>query len=273
MAAGELQFKVQEGVARLRLDRPQKRNALTRDLLSRLNHALVEIEARQDVRLLVLDASGPVFCAGMDLAEMQASSAAANAAALLRQDSQLYCDLVARLIFLPNPTIAVVQGPAVAGGLGLVLACDIVVASETALFSLPEPKRGIIAAIVTPLLNYRIGAGPAGYVLLSGKQVDAATAQRLGICAEVVPASQLQHAAAEQVEATLTGSPMAMRATKEQLLACAGASLLAQLSRAVEQSARARETADAEEGRIAFLEKRPPAWQPAHPLRGLDADP
>lgn len=265
MSKTELVVHIEGGVARITLNRPNKRNALNRALLAALRRGVQDVTARGDLRLLMLAAAGPAFCAGMDLTEMQETASCLNAAEMWQADAQEYRDLLAAIFGLRVPTVAVVQGPAIAGGLGLVLACDMVIAADTAAFALPEPKRGITAAIVTPLLVYRAGAGNASYLLLSGKQVDAHHAQRLGICQEVVAADRLNDAASELAGSILSGSPLALEAAKEQVMSCTQADVLEQLDRAVVASAQARGTEEAEEGRRAFLEKRRPAWQPQKP--------
>jgi methylglutaconyl-CoA hydratase len=251
-----------DGIVRLTLNRPQKRNALTRELLAELLARLKDVAARSDVRCLVLAATGPAFCAGMDLAQMRESAARPDAVQIWHADTALYHDVVTAIFQLPFPVLAVVQGPAVAGGLGLVLACDLVLAAESAIFALPEPKRGITAAIVTPLLVYRAGTAGASFLLFSGESIDSRAAQRIGICQSVVELAQLQTAADEQVQSILSGSPGALAITKQQLRASAAVDVLAQLKRAVTVSAQARETAEAREGLAAFLEKRPAPWQP-----------
>jgi methylglutaconyl-CoA hydratase len=251
-----------EGVVRLTLNRPAKRNALTRELLAELLAQLKSLSARSDVRCLVLGANGPAFCAGMDLAQMEETAARPDAAQVWQTDTHLYHDVVIALFELPVPTLAVVQGPAVAGGLGLVLACDLVVAADSAGFALPEPKRGLTAAIVTPLLVYRAGAAGASFLLLSGELLDARSALRMGLCHSVVEPARLQAVADEQVRSILSGAPGALAITKQQLRACAAGDVAAQLKRAVGVSAQARETAEAREGLAAFLNKRPPKWQP-----------
>jgi methylglutaconyl-CoA hydratase len=256
-----LSITQERGIVRIVLNRPQKRNALTRELLVELLERLREIRAAGQARLLVLAAEGTVFCAGMDLAQMQAAAASPDAAAIWLRDSELYRDLLWELFSLPIPTLAVVQGPAVAGGMGLVLACDLVLASESAAFGLPEPQRGIIAALVTPLLVYRCGAGPAGHFLLSGQTHTAATAERLGLVHELAPAERLAEREQALCQSILQGSPAALAATKQHLHDCTAAHLNAQLHASVSASATARETPDATEGRRAFLERRPPAWQ------------
>ncbi|MGE5192960.1 MAG: enoyl-CoA hydratase/isomerase family protein [Deltaproteobacteria bacterium] len=251
-----------DGVVRLTLNRPQKRNALTRELLAELLAKLEEVAARSDARCLVLAASGPVFCAGMDLAQMQETAARPDASKVWHADTELYHDVATALFQLPVPTLAVVQGPAVAGGLGLVLACDLVIAAETATFALPEPQRGITAAIVTPLLVYRAGAAGASFLLLSGEALDARSAQRMGLCQSIVEPVRLHAAADEQVRSILSGAPGALAITKQELRACAAVDVLAHLRRAVAVSAQARESPEAREGLAAFLEKRQPKWQP-----------
>jgi methylglutaconyl-CoA hydratase len=162
---------------------------------------------------------------------------------------------------LPAPTIAVVQGPALAGGVGLVLACDLVVASETATFALPEPKRGITAAIVTPLLVHRVGVSAASWLLLSGVGMGSARAREIGLCHEVVGAADLGAARDRLIASVLSGAPGALAISKQQLAAC-NSEVLRHLLSAVIVSAQARETPEAREGLAAFLEKRPAAWQP-----------
>lgn len=248
------------GVSRIVLARPEKRNALTRALLEELKAAVEEIDADDSARLLLLEADGPVFCAGMDLGEMQERAGKPDAAEQWQKDTQVYRDLLELLFRLPLPTVAVAQGSAVAGGLGLVLACDIVIAAEHARFSLPEPRRGISAAVVTPFLVHRIGPGRAGYLLLSGRAISAETALGYGLCHEVVDGEQLARRRDELVESILTGSRSALAISKQNLLAASASTMAAHLDAGMDVSARARETEDAREGLAAFLEKREPDW-------------
>lgn len=259
---GPVTFSVERGIARLALNRPQKRNALTREMLEQLLGALQSVAADPAVRLLVLSSQGPVFCAGMDLEEMQDRASRPDADELWRDDARAYRDVVAALVQLRIPALAVVQGPVVAGGVGLVLACDIVMATEQVTFSLPEPKRGITAAVVAPLVVYRVGAGQATNLLLSGKALGAETARRIGLCHELVSRDELDLRAEDLGRSILSGAPSALAATKDLLLATAGRQLLADLDAGMQVSAAARETADAREGLAAFLEKRNPAWFP-----------
>ena len=143
----------------------------------------------------------------------------------------------------------------------MILACDLVLAAEAATYALPEPKRGITAAIVTPLLVHRIGVSAASWLLLSGEGIDAARAREVGLCHEVVASADLVSARDKLITSVLSGAPGALAITKHQLTSC-NSEVLKQLLSAVVVSAQARETPEAREGLAAFLEKRPPAWQP-----------
>jgi methylglutaconyl-CoA hydratase len=162
----------------------------------------------------------------------------------------------------PFPTLAVVQGPVLAGGMGLILACDLVLAADAAFFSLPEPARGITAAMVTPLLIHRVGAGAAAFQLLAGQRISATTALTQGVCHEVVASAHLAERRDQWVEAILAGSPAALRITKQHLQHCAPRDVALMIDESIKVSARARETDDAREGLAAFLAKRKPNWQP-----------
>ncbi len=252
-------------VARITLNRPDKRNALSRALLAELDAAVQRVDGDPAVRAMVLAAEGPVFCAGMDLAEMQERAGHPDAQRLWMDDTRAYRELIERIFRLRVPTIAAVQGPVLAGGVGIVMACDLVVASDAATFALPEPKRGITAAIVTPLLVYRTGAAAASHLLLSGRTWSAEDGRRAGACHEVVPPGELAARIDALVASVLAGAPGALALTKRLLQDCAAFRFDEQLDAGMKVSAFARETEEAREGLAAFLEKRPPRWaDPAH---------
>ena len=144
------------------LNRPEKRNALSRALLAELSQALADLHQERKVRAVVLAASGPAFCAGMDLGEMLETSKAADSHTQWHADAVIYRDLLETMLRFPKPLIAAVGGPAMAGGAGLVLACDIVVASDTATFGLPEPRRGVVAGMVCAALDVPHRRRPGG---------------------------------------------------------------------------------------------------------------
>lgn len=251
------------GIARVILNRPDKRNALNRDLVNRLATAVGELEQDDSIRVLILTGAGSVFCAGMDLAEMQSRAVDPNATSEWNRDTDDYRRLLERLFRCQKPTVAVMNGPALAGGVGLVLACDMVLASSDSFLSLPEPRRGITAAVVSPLLTYRVGTGPATYMLLSGRRLPVEVAHRWGLVHEVVPTADLADAEKSLCREILTGAPSALATTKKLLLDQTGGSVLESMRHATEVSARAREADDAREGLAAFLEKRFPSWHPS----------
>jgi methylglutaconyl-CoA hydratase len=255
-------LEVSAATATLTLTRADKRNALKRETLQQLAKHLETIRENNDVRVLVLAAEGTVFCAGMDLGEMQERADSSVSKQEWHRDSEIYCEVLQRLYSLRIPTIAAVGGPAVAGGVGLVLACDLVVASQNASFMLPEPMRGITAAMVTPLLIHRVGGGPATSLLLSGEKWTAERAFDLGLCHDVVPAERFVGRVQQLIVNILSGSREALAITKEHVSRMTGGLINQQLTDSMAISAIARETADAREGLQAFLEKRNPNWQP-----------
>ena len=254
-----VKIEINAGVATITLDRPEKRNALRREIIQRLLECVREAAGNESVRLLIIKAVGKVFCAGMDLGQMQERAESENSGEEWKIDSQVYCDLLTALVQIQIPTVACLQGPALAGGVGLVLACDIVIASENTFFMLPEPMRGITAAMVTPLLLHRIGAGPATYMLLSNERIPAS--RSYGICHAVVPPADLDTRLQALQESIMSGSKSAFAITKSHISASTGCDLATQLQDSMSVSAQARATPDAREGLSAFLEKRQPSWQ------------
>lgn len=252
---------IESGVATVTLCRSEKRNALSRELLQQLSAAVTEVLDDPQTRVLVLRAEGKVFCAGMDLVEMQARASSEDGQKEWMQDSQDYCELLVSLYAASVPTIAALQGPVLAGGVGMVLACDFVIAIEGAFFALPEPQRGITAAMVTPLLVHRIGAGPAGHLLLSGRRQSAADAAKTGLVYEVVSPESLDEAVNSLTDSIMLGSPEALAITRRHLDEVGGNDLVARIRQSIEVSATARSSQDAREGLSAFLEKRKPKWQ------------
>lgn len=244
------------------LNRPDKRNALTRQLLAEISQALDDLHQERQVRAVILTGAGSAFCAGMDLSEMQATSQMPQMDAWQQwhEDAVVYRELVDKLLGYPKPIIAAVNGPAVAGGIGLVAASDLVIAGEGAKFSLPEPRRGIVAGIVSPLLVFRVGASHAANLLLTCRTIDAAEAHRIGLVHEVVAADQLlsrAHAVAQEIAKS---APEAILLTKRLLNETIGEHLGTLLSAGAAASATARTTEAAAEGLAAFLEKREPKW-------------
>lgn len=255
-----VQKTIDSGIATVTLCRSEKRNALSRELLTQLSAAVTEVLSDSQTRVLVLKAEGKVFCAGMDLAEMQARAESEDGQKEWMQDSKDYCELLVTLYTAKVPTIAALQGPVLAGGVGMILACDFVVSVEEAFIALPEPQRGITAAMVTPLLVHRVGAGPAGHLLLSGRRQSAKDAAQTGLVYEVA-AGSLDEAVAALTDSIMLGSPEALSITRRHLDEVGGNDLVARIRQSIEVSAQARASEDAREGLAAFLEKRKPNWQ------------
>ncbi|MEX2119854.1 MAG: enoyl-CoA hydratase/isomerase family protein [Pirellulales bacterium] len=242
------------------LNRAEKRNALNRAMLAELAQALDDLRQERRVRAIVLTGAGSAFCAGMDLGEMHETSKQDSPHVQWHEDASSYRDLLETMWRLPKPLIAAVNGPAMAGGAGLVLGCDIVLAAHTASFGLPEPLRGIVAGMVTPLLAFRIGGGQAARLLLSAVTIDAAEALRIGLFHELIDPDQLWPRAVEMAAQCARSAPQALQLTKQMLNETVGEHLPTLLSAGAAASAAARTTEAAAEGLAAFLEKREPRW-------------
>lgn len=243
------------------LNRPDKRNALSRAMLADISQALSDLHLERRVRAVVLTGAGPAFCAGMDLQEMLSARDEPNAHQQWHEDAAIYRDLLEAMWRFPKPLIAAVNGPALAGGAGLVLACDIVLAAGEARFGLPEPMRGVVAGMVAPLLAFRLGGGHAARLLMSAQTIDAAEALRIGAFHEVVQADHLWPRAVELAEQCARCAPEALQLTKRMLNEIVGEHLPTLLSAGAAVSATARTTEAAAEGLAAFLQKREPKWQ------------
>lgn len=237
----------------LTLNRPAKRNALTPELLRDLRAAVADAPARfPDARALVLRGNGPAFCAGMDLnATGDAPHAVAGGVR----------DVLLALANCPLPTVAVVHGPAVAGGLGLVAACDFALLAEDARVGLPEVRRGLVPALVCALLRRQLSGRHLRELVLAGALIPAERALAIGLVNRVVPAHGLDGALHETLFALVSGAPDALAGTKRLLLDLAPRSLEDDYRLALRTHEAALGSDEAREGAAAFLEKRSPAWQ------------
>jgi len=260
MSFTQLRLHVHETAGTVILNRPEKRNALSRQLLRELRQALEDFHLQRSVRAVILTGAGSAFCAGMDLTEMLETAEQDDAQRLWHQDAELYRELLEQMLLFPKPIIAAVNGPAVAGGAGLVLACDVVVAAPEARFGLPEPLRGLVAGMVTPLLAFRIGGGQAGRLLLTSEIIPAEEAHRIGVFHELAASDRLWARAVELAAQCARGAPEALQLTKRMLNETVGASLSTLLATGAAISATARTTEAAREGLQAFKEKREPNW-------------
>jgi len=247
----------EEGVRRITLNRPERRNAMTPEMLVELIAAMEEAAA-SDCRVVVFAGAGEAFCAGLDLSALQAMN---NKTAVEHtEDAQRIARLFRTLYELPKPTIAVVHGAAVAGGTGLATICDFTLAVPGAKFGYTEVRIGFVPAVVSAFLVLQIGEKQARDLLLTGRLFPSEEALRLGLVNEVVEAEQLEMRMLEIVGVLKANSPEALAATKRLLAAQNKSWLDGALAQAFAANAEARGTHDFREGVAAFLEKRKPVW-------------
>lgn len=252
-----LQLTYDANIATLTLHRPDKRNALSHELIAELQSALDEVE-KSDARVLVLTGSGKAFCAGMDLDELKSLLDKSHDENL--KDSAEIATMFLKLYDFPKPTIAAVNGAAVAGGAGLATMCDFTIAAPNAKFAYSEVRIGFIPAIVSAILVWQVGHKIARDLLLTGRQFDANEAHRLGLVTQVVESDELMQRVRDLAAQLIANSPSSLRATKHLINSYITAELDAQTAHAVEANAAIRSTADFREGITAFLEKRKPVW-------------
>jgi methylglutaconyl-CoA hydratase len=242
------------------LNRPEKRNALSRTLILELRQAFSDLHQERSVRAVILTGAGSSFCAGMDLAEMHETREQEDAQEQWHYDVSIYKELLEQMLQFPKPIIAAVNGPALAGGAGLVLASDIVIASPEATFGLPEPKRGLVAGIVAPLLFFRMAGSVSADLLLSARVLNAEEGLNLHLFRELVKNDLLWARAHQIAEEIAQCAPESLQLTKKILNETIGEQLSTTLAAGAAASATARTTEAAAEGLNAFLEKRQPEW-------------
>ena len=247
------------GVAAVTLSRPEVHNAFDEGLIAGLAEALGRLADDPAVRVVLLRAEGKSFSAGADLNWMRRMAGYGEAENLA--DAERLAALMAALDRLPKPTVAVVQGAAFGGGVGLIAACDMALAAETASFGLTEVRLGLIPAVVSPYVVDAIGVRAARRYMLTGERFDAATAQRLGLVNEVVRADALEAAVERLVAALLACGPEAVAQCKDLITRVARGPIdRAMIADTARRIARIRATDEASEGVAAFLEKRKPGW-------------
>jgi methylglutaconyl-CoA hydratase len=244
-------------VRTIRLNRPERRNAMTPEMQRELIATLEEC-ATSDCRVVVLEGAGESFCSGLDLSVLQAAKD--KNAVEHREDAMRIAKLFRTLYELPKPTIAAVRGAAIAGGTGLATICDFTLAVPAAKFGYTETRIGFVPAVVSAFLRLQIGDKPARDLLLTGRLFNAGEAYRLGLVNEVVAPENLEARVTELAQTLVANSPESLKATKRLLAAQNKAWLDAAIELALEANAQARETADFYEGVTAFLEKRKPIW-------------
>ncbi|HCP92310.1 MAG TPA: enoyl-CoA hydratase/isomerase family protein [Spartobacteria bacterium] len=235
------------------LNRPERRNALTIELLTELNAAIKVASDEPHERVLILRGAGAAFCTGLDLKEA-ADERKAHATA----------DMVAKTLITLSQTrlitIAAVHGAAVAGGAGIMSACDFVVAAERTKIGYPEVRRGLVAGLVMTFLRRQVGERNMRELVLGSELIDAERAREIGLVNRVVAKDDLMSEAQKFADSVLQGAPGALTQTKKLIEELWSTSVQEDVDLALKHHLQARESAEAREGIAAFNEKRPPKW-------------
>ncbi len=239
---------VDGGVATITLDSPANRNALSRRLVEQLLGLLDATEADEDVRVVVVAATGTVFCSGADLSEASTTG--------MEQGAGTIVEIQRRILAHAKPVVARVQGPVRAGGIGIVAAADVAICAESATFALTEVKLGLAPLAISLSVLPRMTSRAAAWACLSGEKFDAAQAAAWGLVTYAVPADELDAAVAQTCAALATGSPQGLRETKKLL----ARDLLDRIEDRGEDlarlSARLFGSEEAKEAMTAFLDRR-----------------
>ncbi len=259
---GEVLWAVDKrGVATVTLNRPHVNNAYNGDLIDGLHAAMDALGREPGLRIVVLRGNGKHFQAGADLAWI--SGVSGQSPAENEKVSRLTAEAIRRLDTCPVPTLALIQGGCFGGGTGIAAACDVVVASEDAIFSISETRWGLMAGIILPQLCQAIGLRQVRRYALTGERFGASEARRLGLVHEVCPTGGLDEAGNKIIEAVLMNAPQATTSTKLRSLASARAFIDdGELRDLIDEHARARQQPEAAEGLASFREKRKPKWYP-----------
>lgn len=255
-----IRVKVNEPTGTIILDRAERCNALSRQMIEQLTEAFDDLRQEKRVRGIVLSGAGSHFCAGLDLKEMQETSAAPDAWQQWHSDAQALQNLIESMLQLPKPIVAAVDGAAMASGLALVLACDLVVASQRATFSVPAPRLGLVSGIVAPLLCFRAGGSFASRLLLGGETVTAEQALQWGIVHHMVDSDRVWVRSKQWIEALAPAAAESLQLTKRVLNEMIGEQLSSLLASGAAATATSLTTEAALEGLQAFSEKREPKF-------------
>jgi methylglutaconyl-CoA hydratase len=246
-------LEVDEPIATVTLDSPANRNALSRQLRAELRDRLTSAITSDEVRVVVLTHTGPVFCAGMDLKEARGSGAA-------DQGVNEFPDILRLLWTSPTPVIARLAGPARAGGIGLVAACDLAVAADQVSFAFTEVRIGVVPAVISVPLVPRVQPAALYELFLTGEPFDAHRAAAIGLLTRAVPADELDAEVRRYADLLRLGAPGALAATKHLLRGPAAATMADDLAAMAALSAARFASEEGQEGIRAFTEKRPPSW-------------
>ncbi len=252
-----VQYAEAQSIATITLNRPDKRNAISYELIDDLIAALKQA-ASSSAQIVILTGAGKAFCSGMDLDNLKQLTGRTHEQNV--QDSETMASLFRTLYDFPKPTIAAVNGAAIAGGTGLATLCDFTLAVPEAKFGYTEVRIGFVPGIVSSYLIANVGEKRARDLLSTGRLFDAEEAHRLGLVTEIVAPEQLMPRALALAAQLMENSPASLRTTKALLSSYTKEQLDRQLKSAIKENAGIRQTADFKEGITSFLEKRKPTW-------------
>ncbi len=242
------------------LNRPEKKNAINRDMIVELQQAFDDLLQERTVKAVILTGSGDIFSAGSDIAEIHHTATTSDFFQTWHNDTQQLKSLIETILRFPKPVISAINGPVMGAGLTIALATDIIVASQSAAIGFPESRLGLSAGMTTPLLAFRVGTGVAAGLLLSGRSVNAESACGMNLFHETVPADFVWARCQELAVECSKGARESHQLTKQMINETIGENMLTQLSIGAANTAAARTTDAAKEGIAAFLEKRAPNW-------------
>ncbi|ANH80226.1 enoyl-CoA hydratase [Niabella ginsenosidivorans] len=245
-------------IATIWLNRPEVRNALNDTMISELIQAFEILGADDTVRVITLRGRGKVFCAGADLKWMKATSTSGYEESL--EENRQLARCFQAVYNTPKPTIAVVHGAAMGGANGLLAACDFSYAADDTLFAFSEVRLGLVPATIAPYIVKRIGETKAKELILTGRQFHAKEAAQAGLINQVLQEMELESKVAELIQELLQGGPKSIAASKQLLHYIAATKLETSIPYTVEAIAKARSSAEGQEGMQAFFEKRKPSW-------------
>jgi len=244
--------------AYLTLNRPDARNAMSNQMVNDIREYFDSIHDDRSIRAVVIQAAGKTFCAGGDIKDLQASASMSMDEKIATMSEFDY--MIRAVNEAPQVTIARIQGAALGGGFGLVCVSDIAIASTNAKFGLPEVRLGVAPALISPYVISRIGLTRARQLMLTGGRFDAQAALNYGVIHEVHEPDTLDDAVATTVNAVMQCSPNALAETKHLIFHVTTRSLDESLPHRAQLISRIRETDEAQEGMMAFIQKRPPNW-------------
>jgi methylglutaconyl-CoA hydratase len=252
------ELQVDGPVARVWLNRPDVRNAFDGLMVTELRKTLFDLGTLDRVRVIVLGGRGPVFCAGADLDWMKATAGFTREENL--REAQALADLFFTVYQSQKPIVARVHGAALGGGAGLVAACDIAVAALGTRFGFTEVRLGIIPAVISPYVVWKIGESAARELFLTGEVFEAVRALEVGLVRAAVPPEDLDASVETRVQELLQSGPAAIAEAKALIREVAGRRIEDVQRYTVERIADIRISAEGQEGMRAFLEKRKPSW-------------